>query len=230
MKQLCDFVGGQMWLDPDDGSFEALMAASQWEHRKVALLQKYLKPGMTFVDAGAHQGYFSLIAAKLGANIIAIEPELSVNYQFLTLNFAENEYLLEAWPIALWSTDGVHVFYKGYNNATHSLVKNHAGESGRVATKSLDTILMGIIPDVVKIDVEGADYEVLEGARRTLEHAESMVILMDLHPELGVNNREVGDLLTAYGFRLFDIRSDNAPIEFIHPTMVELLAIKGHHA
>lgn len=228
MKQWCDFVGGQMWLDPDDGSFEALMATSRWEHRKVALLQKYLQDGMTFIDAGAHQGYFSLIAAHQGARVIAIEPERETNFSALCDNFAHNhDVMFECWPVALWNDDGTATLHTGYNTATHSLITEYDDTSIRVQTKTLDSIVNRRAVHVVKIDVEGADYEVLEGARRTLEYAESMVILMDLHPELGVNNRKVGELLTAYGFRLFDIRSDNAPIDFIHPTMVELLAVKG---
>lgn len=230
MKRWCDFIGGKMWLDPDADGMEALMAAGQWEHRKVALLQKYLKPGMTFVDAGAHWGYFSLIAASLGARVIAVEPELTYNYQWLSLNFTENGYLFEGWPVALWSEDGSQPFYQGYNSGTHSLIINYEGEKGQVATKSLDSLLFGELPDVMKIDVEGADMQVLRGADNTLKRAKNMTIVMDLHPELYIDNEVVGLWLQWHGFRLYDIRSDNAPIETIPPTMVELLALKGYDA
>ncbi len=230
MKHWCDFIGGKMWLDPEASEFEALMAAGQWEHRKIALLQKYLKPGMTFVDAGAHWGYFSLIAASLGAEVIAFEPDRENNEQLKT-NANQNGYSIEVWSTALWKENDRRPMYPGFNSATHSLTRDALGASHQlVCTQTLDFYSRMWFPDMMKIDVEGADIEVLIGAEETLTRAKNMVIVMDLHPELGVHNEDVGELLRGHGFRLYDIRSDNAPIVVIPPTMVELLALKGHDA
>lgn len=231
MKRWIDFIGGKMWLDPEASEFEALMAASRWEWRKVDLLKQHIKPGSTFVDAGAHWGYFSLIACKLGARVIAIEPERDTNFSQLCRNFTENAgYQYECWPVALWNEEALLPMFEGYSTGTHSLVKQYAGNERRVQTKTLDSILARRTVDVVKMDVEGAEVQALEGALDTLLRAGQMVLVMDLHPELGVKTDEVGQLLRGCGFNLFDIRSGNLPIVHVPDTLVELLATKGHHA
>jgi len=52
-------------------------------------LQAYLKPGMLFIDAGANQGFYTILAKRLGARVVAFEP-LLLNRERLSRNLILN--------------------------------------------------------------------------------------------------------------------------------------------
>src|SRR5579862_2317428 len=68
----------RMELDPEEWLQIDLRAAGRLEPRTIALLERVLRPGDSFVDVGAHVGYHSLVAARLvgaGGRIFAIDPQ-----------------------------------------------------------------------------------------------------------------------------------------------------------
>ena len=73
-----------------------LTSAQGYEPETKALLVSFLKPGMVFVDLGANEGFFSVVASRLvgsGGKILAIEPQArlgSVIRRNLELNLAAN--------------------------------------------------------------------------------------------------------------------------------------------
>ena len=77
---------------------------------------------------------------------------------------------------------------------------------------------------MMKIDVEGAELQVLKGPRVTLEKSPDIILLMELHPGLGVDPAEVCDFLHQLGFSLFQMAPPfDTPLQ-IHPNLLELLA------
>ena len=226
---IIDYLGGQIDLNRADDNMSALMAESKWEHRKVAYLQEHLKPGMVFVDAGAHIGYFTLIAAKLvgeSGHVYAYEPDPQ-NWRRLVDNVIRNCYTWVHYPPVGLSEQPEDLRLYQHPNSAFSSVERVSEISRVIAVRRMDNLLQYVPLDMVKVDVEAHEAAVLRGMTGLFERFQPLTLLMDLHPELGANNHDVEVILKLYGFSLFDMRNDNAPIDHISPTLVELLAVRG---
>lgn len=146
-----------------------------YEPAETSLIQKILRQNMTFVDVGANIGWYTLLAAsKVGSKgrVIAFEPE-PANYNLLiesiALNNFENVILLKK---CLSNSEGKSRLYlHPQNYGAHSIVRQQSKFYKDVITEKLDDSLtnLGINNvDVLKIDVEGAEPLVLEGAQQTI--------------------------------------------------------------
>ena len=72
-----------------EGGFWDLFATRQWEPENIDLIVGLLEPGRAFVDIGAWVGPLSIIAAKCGARVVALEPD-PVALRMFRLNLALN--------------------------------------------------------------------------------------------------------------------------------------------
>ncbi|MBI4114839.1 MAG: FkbM family methyltransferase [Candidatus Niyogibacteria bacterium] len=176
-------------------------ALGMYEPEKTRKVKEVLKEGMTFLDAGAHQGYYSLIAAKLGAKTYAIEPE-PYNCEILRRNAQANNVGVEILPIALSNKEGEMKLYKGKKSGHFSLTYNRGHGGIMVKVKRLDAV--GIKPDAVKIDVEGHEVEVLEGAAEALEGIKHL--FLDIH--FDVDRKKLFGLLK--DFQIYDLKIGKA--------------------
>ena len=166
-------------------------------------ITQFLKPGHIFWDVGAHIGYMSLIGSRVvgpGGHVYAFEP-LQANVdrlrEGLRLNPVTN---MTIHPVAVSDSDGLGVLHRHESSLMGSLVgQGPPGE--QVACVTLDTMLASLgPPDLVKIDVEGAELHVLAGAERVL----------GLHPILIVelltdaNRIQAKALLAGWNFERLD--------------------------
>lgn len=221
---------GKITVDLEmDGDLALLQSQGKWEWRKVDYIQSHLKPGQTFVDAGAYNGYFSILAAycvKHG-EVWAFEPDKNNAAKLqhnIRLNNLNNCHQVNA---ALGGYIGETLLYPGDHAAMSSVYKKSDAKPQKVNLWTLDAFFNGHFTiDMLKIDVEGNEESVLWGAVKLLEAMPHMTILMDLHPHLGVNLPNIQSILQRSGFSLFDIRSDFQLIGAIPPTLEELLAVK----
>lgn len=139
-----------------------------------------------FIDVGAHIGKYSIqLAKKIGnkGKVIAIEPEkfnFSLLKKNIQLNELENVFLVNK---AMYSTKAVLPFFVSTENGEgeHSILrKPHCYHEQNVEADTLDNIVEELkIKNVglIKIDVEGAEYAVLEGALNILKnHHPKMII------------------------------------------------------
>ena len=127
-------------------------------------------------DIGAHAGLYSLIFAKQAASVCAFEP-LPLNISWLTRTLAWNRVSnVTVLPWAVSSTTGLHAFEEG----THSSMgKLEATGRIPVFTVSLKDFIAkyGLQPEVMKIDVEGAEGEVLRGGLNYLKERKPAILL-----------------------------------------------------
>jgi FkbM family methyltransferase len=129
-----------------------------------------LRPGQTFVDVGAHVGYFSVLASKqVGptGTVIAVEPERR-NVDLLRRNLARNGCTnAGVVPFAAHSTDRLmSLALDEENRGAHRLVP-----LGEAATSVRCVRLDDFLPehvDVIKVDVQGYDHDAIAGMERTL--------------------------------------------------------------
>ena len=164
-------------------------------------LIQLIRPGMVCWDVGAHVGFYTLLFAELvgpQGRVFAFEP-LPRNLDFLRRHIQMNGYRnVRIFPYALGDFDGEAEFDPGPNP---SMGRIAAGGPLRVRCTKADTLLAaGEVQsrDVIKLDVEGAEAEVLRGARRVMER--HPVILLATHGEKA--HRECLRLPTAAGYEV----------------------------
>lgn len=156
-----------------------------YESCAIAFLKSALRPVDVFVDIGAHAGYYTLIGARLAKEVIAFEPNPS-NYKFLRFNIFLNR---------LRNVTAVSAAVSNFNGHAKLCVPKQGGRSqtnlstlvceGKDAVDvhvvMLDTFLEHLThPSVIKIDVEGAELDVIKGALQLLANGVRLVIV-ELH-------------------------------------------------
>jgi FkbM family methyltransferase len=161
-------------------------------------IESHLAEGFVFVDVGANVGYYTLKASKLvgaAGRVYAIEPVPStaaVLRANVRLNDCSNVVIHE---VAAWSARGkLTLSVPGSLYGLASVTKEGQG-AVTVEALTLDELLRGENRvDLIKIDVEGAELEVLRGAQSVLRKARYVVL------ELSRNAREVLHVLRGAGF------------------------------
>ncbi|MHA1291722.1 MAG: FkbM family methyltransferase [Promethearchaeota archaeon] len=157
--------------------------------REVCINDQYnysqLKPGITIVDIGAHIGTFTLSAGlKIGekGKIIAIEPEAKNFNQLiknLELNKIENVVPVN---IAISDFNGKANLFIDIGSQGHSLLYQDSSiYQVPVGVKTLDALLQELSidnVDLLKIDAEGAELNILKGAKKTLIKNPKMKMLI----------------------------------------------------
>ncbi len=143
-----------------------------------------------FVDVGANQGLFTLVAAARNPDlrVFAFEPNPNV-HELLLDNLAANHLMERVTVSALAVSDepGTVEFRIPESRyaavaAIDAVSRSRSGTLIEVATVRLDDLLGGEAVDVVKVDVEGAESMVLRGAQQTLRRTRAAVILEVLEP------------------------------------------------
>ena len=144
---------------------------------------EFVQPGDTVVDCGAHIGIFTAHALQRGASrVIAIEPDAS-NLECLRRNVAEGiaSGRVTVVPMAVWNEETTLEFtISDSSSARHSAIIKTGNRTVRVAAARLDTILRqhgaGRV-GYLKMDIEGAERQAVEGARGMLAHSRPRVML-----------------------------------------------------
>jgi FkbM family methyltransferase len=142
-----------------------------YEFEKQNLIAKMVTPGTVFFDVGAHVGFYTLLASSLvqrTGKVVAFEPfPMNIQYleKHLMMNGVQNVTLFKA---AVSDHVGEAAFQEGPSSSMGRL-----NEKGGLVVElvSLDDLfLKGLVPlpDYIKIDVEGAELSVLNGARHML--------------------------------------------------------------
>lgn len=157
---------------------------------------KYLRPGGCFYDAGAHIGYYSLLAARLvgeAGRVVAFEPD-PANVHVLQENLSRNGVSnVDVVPAALWSHCGVGTFQRSaaerpdLSSRRGAVVALNGRPPGsgliNMKTLTLDAFAADRRPPaMIKIDVEGAEIEVLKGAQKLIAQTRP-VFLLEVHHE-----------------------------------------------
>lgn len=172
-----------------------LMRIGKFEVEETAIISKLLSRVDQFVDIGANLGYYTCLALQRGKPVIAFEPQQQ-NLQCLFQNLITNGWQdkAEVFPLALSEKPGLLTLY-GASGPSASLVKNWAGYSSHykkiVPVSTLDNVLAGRFLDkqlFIKMDVEGAEYQVLKGSLATIARSIKPVWLLEVcfqefHPD-----------------------------------------------
>lgn len=150
-------------------------------------LAEHLRPGATVYDIGAHVGYLTLFAAqRVGAagRVVAFEP-LPLNLRYLRAHLRANRADNVEVVAACVSDRGGTVGFEVGGGTGRGRLVSRAARGRRLPAICLDDeVLAGRLPapDFVKVDVEGAEQRLLEGARQTLARNRP-TLLLSVHSE-----------------------------------------------
>jgi FkbM family methyltransferase len=146
------------------------------------------------IDVGANLGLYTVMLSRNSADqrrVLSIEAD-PIHFSWMLKNIQANKCSnVVPLNIAAWSTEtklGLtrHVFGGSLIDSSVSL---GAGPTREVAARSIDKVLeeTEVDPRLVKIDVEGAEYEVLRGMLQTLRSAKPTLVFESSHPKNRVN-------------------------------------------
>ena len=150
-------------------------------------LARETKPGMTVYDVGAHLGFFTLGLARLvgaGGRVVAFDP-LPENIRALRANLALNPNLtsnVQGVQAAVANVSGQLRLHRGSDPSRARLAPPPASSEDchKVASLTLDEFIFHLgepAPQLVKLDVEGAEGMALQGAPRVLREIKPLWIL-----------------------------------------------------
>jgi FkbM family methyltransferase len=188
--QRLDLGNFVLWLDDGDHAVsDKILAERAWEPHISVLLAAHLKPGATFVDVGANVGYHTFLAATIvgtTGRVVAVEASAE-NCRLLSLSKADNDARnVDVLPVFLDRVPGARYLtaHRGTNAGMSSDSRDAllAGTSTIAYATTLDDIRTRKL-DVLKVDVEGAEFLVLQGGRKTLEN-DKPVIIMEFSAEM----------------------------------------------
>jgi FkbM family methyltransferase len=174
-------------------------------------VRAHCRTGETVIDAGAHMGVLSVVMARLvgeSGRVFSFEPTLSARVVLeKTVRLNRCEGIVEIRPEALGRVTGSAMFYDDTSVPApvwNSLVPFERSDRAiHVKTVSIDDFVSALAapPASIKVDVEGAELNVLRGAVRTLD-AHRPAIHVGVHP---VPLRRDGGTLEA----LWDLASEH---------------------
>lgn len=160
----------------------------------------------TVVDIGANIGEFSMVAAQRGARVFSIDADPTI-FKCLSENFtnAENPTLINC---ALWNEEAELTFFSEPRRADSSFFNPGSFEDANeivVQAKPLDSVLSEFNLtqiDYLKCDAEGAEPEVLRGAKQTLAITKTIAIDTGPEREGERTHKACEEILIAAGFKV----------------------------
>jgi FkbM family methyltransferase len=215
---------GAWWLAQRSALDHELMHGS-FEDAETRFVRRFLRRGMTVVDVGAHHGLYTVLASKgVGrrGRVIAFEPsprERRRLLQHVRVNACWNV-IVEGCALGDEVGEADLFVVGGWLDSCNSLrppaVKEQT-ETIRVSVERLDHVMrkLGVDGvDLVKIDAEGAELSVLQGAGGLLRAASRPVILAEVQEirtrPWGYRARQIIELLARENYCWFGVKADGS--------------------
>jgi FkbM family methyltransferase len=207
--------------------FLASLAGDGYEHLSRARFVERIRPGTTIIDGGAHIGLFTLLAAPRAApgKVYAFEAD-PYNFDALRLNAARNGLgNVRLVNEALADAPGELTFMVSSGTVASSLVHKSYVHDAHPVTVTATTIDAEVPRErardlVVKLDVEGAEERVLQGAAATLQACTTGTVIAEQNPaalaDAGSSGERLIALLRSFGFTRFAFIDDR------HDEVVEI--------
>jgi FkbM family methyltransferase len=240
----------KMALDSSEYIQGHLYVFNCFEPSTISTIEQLTKVDDIVFDIGANIGYLSLVFAEsVGEKgmVYAFEPE-ETNFNTLKLNISLNKYdNIFPLKLAVSNVEAKLKLYKASDNnkGSHSTIYNP--ENLEETFEEVDTIIFdkfietkGITKvDIIKIDVEGAEYEVILGMKETIERFHP-IIFMEMNDPIqekrGVSTAKLKEIIINYGYNCFNIlesgKIEVSPLDFkhqidnvvfVHPVKIKLV-------
>jgi FkbM family methyltransferase len=200
-------IGAKMYLR-DETDLWGFLQNGEYEPAETKLVQSIVKKDWICFDVGANIGYYTILMAKRCKEVYAFEAEPE-NYKVLLMNKmangTKNAYLLER---ALSEHKGLIPLYLcDKSHGMHRTYKSKHCHDVPIMVKSLrlDDCSQPDKIDFIKMDIEGSEYQALNGMVKTIEkHHPTMLI--EFHPptleEAGTKPEDEYNFLVNLGYKI----------------------------
>lgn len=215
----------RLFLDRDDSLRLSILGT--YEPFTTKLLKEKIHKGDNILDIGAHIGYYTLIAAQMvgeKGKVYAFEPDPQ-NFAILSKNIKYNNLSnVELINKAVASSSRKMKFYQNPLNAgNHSTVHNFNNRLIIIEGISLNDYFRKTPKiSVIKMDIEGGEYEAIIGMGKVLKQNKKLVLFTEFWPRgLKSANRSPEKyirLLNRFGFKMYVINEDSKRLDLFNPT------------
>ena len=169
-------------VDRGMSSAELQIYTGLYDTNEMFFVMHYLRPEDTFVDVGANIGVYSVLASGItGAKSLSFEPIPSTFANLKrNINYNNLQDKTELFNLGVGDKEETLIFSNTLDAINH-VINDHTfgGPVTEVPVNSLDNLLKGKNINLLKIDVEGFEANVINGAASTLERPELKVIIME---------------------------------------------------
>lgn len=210
-------TGRRLRVDMSNTVGRSIYLRKCYEPKIEAVLRDHLGAGDVFFDAGANVGYFSLVAADIvgsTGHVVSVEPNVQL-YRLLSASVRRNE-LADRWTVVPVGLGSEPAFAKlQIQRSSGVSFMGAAPQSGdkvvdvQIApVATLDAVMSGVVPGrvpkLVKIDVEGLELQVLEGAREIIQAHQTHFVIehsRDNQARFGIGPGDIAAFLESFGYR-----------------------------
>jgi FkbM family methyltransferase len=224
-RQIHTFPDGRkVSIDPISDFGLKIAKNEGYEKEMTDQISSILKPGDTFIDLGGNEGYFSIIASGIvgqTGKVITIEPQQRLWEIIINNSILNSCYNIQLLPYGISSTSGeaTMTLFPNLNTGASSLspnfnfyislisIRKKFYKRQKIYTKTLD-VLSAIFPKrikLIKIDIEGFEYEALKGSENLLKQHVFEYLLIEIHRKslesLGQKESDVMDFLSKFGYQ-----------------------------
>jgi FkbM family methyltransferase len=207
---------GAFYIDPVSNFGTQAQSAQGYEPVMVRTIRTLLEPGDTFLDAGANEGFFSILASKCVGDtgrVISIEPQSRLQ-GILYRNIKENNCSnIQVYQRAISDSVGIAELSltPDVNSGSSGLVR---GTSYRLETELVPQMtLHGFLKTLsvtriklMKMDIESFEYEAVLGSKDLFQGEFIKHIALELHPDMlakrGKSQAEILGFLEASGYKV----------------------------
>lgn len=182
-----------------------------YERGPTRLVHDYLQPGMVVVDVGANVGYYTLLAlSRVGdrGHVIAIEPAPRPRQRLSATVAGVPNVTILANALGAERRIGTLYLDREVDNDTPTMVPDHGGVPQEVRVVKLDDCVRDLgfdHVDLLKLDVEGWEPQILNGASALLAEGRIRAMLCELNDywlqAVGTNATTLYEQILQHGFR-----------------------------
>lgn len=205
---------GSFYIDPVSNFGYAILTNGEYEPRQTDAVNRLLEKGDVFVDIGANEGYFSVLAgARVGENgkVICVEPQSRLQTVILKNLAANGIGNASVFQLAISDSNGLaELSLPPDINTGHSALfrkTRYRNPTETVPVRTLAGFLDLLKLDrikLLKMDIEGFEYEAIFGSKDMFRCGIIENIMLELHPSLlrrrGKEEKDILDFLGECGY------------------------------
>jgi FkbM family methyltransferase len=200
-----------------------------YEEMTSLLIRQMAKGVSTFIDVGAHYGFYDVLVGKSNKDcfILAFEP-IDENFEILKRNISLHDINATIKKIAISNISGIKEFEVSQASDNSGFKANPNAEILQrrdVKTETLDNFISESLTEsiMIKIVVEGSEIDVLKGMRQTINNCEDLRLFIEFNPKCLKNNGyepvELLQTLTDLGLRIYFIDDVSKRIQKYHKNL-----------
>ena len=182
------------------------------EFQEMSFILHSLNENDVFIDVGSNIGSYTLLSSGvIGAKSISIEPVPST-YNSMLQNIEINNLESRVRPLNIGlSHKKGNLLFTSNEDAENHVISNknikHQSTNIDVQVDTLDSIAKHINPTIIKIDVEGYEWNVLQGGIKTFKNHHLLAVIIETNrngKRYGFSDKMINKWMVDYGFTAFD--------------------------